>query len=65
MKIGISPVLQFSYIVSELERTAQNVKRLAYVEPHFDGNFDIVPVEMNDVIENFWKGVIVEADGLN
>ncbi|KAA8915310.1 hypothetical protein TRICI_002539 [Trichomonascus ciferrii] len=63
----ISPIPIFSYIITELERRAQNGHRLAYlhiVEPRVEGTIDARKVVgSNDWVRYIWTGTIVRAGG--
>lgn len=67
MDFGISPIPVFSYLVSELEKRAQQGKRLSYihvVEPRVTGNMDVENPDIkhsNDFIRSIWHGVLMRA----
>jgi NADPH2 dehydrogenase len=67
----VSPIPQFSYVVSELERRRLDGKGLAYihvVEPRMaPGNFERDDIEegySNRLIFDIWKGPVIRAGGL-
>ncbi|ANB15040.1 Oye3p [Sugiyamaella lignohabitans] len=67
MHPGVSPIPQWSYLISELERRAQQGNRLAYihlVEPRVNGNVDIEYTGSNEFARNIWQGILVRAGGL-
>lgn len=63
----VSPVAQFGYLVSELQRRANQGNELAYisvVEPRVSGINDVKVSEQfgsNDFIRSIWKGVVLKA----
>ncbi|ANB11324.1 Oye3p [Sugiyamaella lignohabitans] len=65
---GVSPIPQWSYIITELEKRAQEGNRLAYihlVEPRVDGSVDRDDFAgSNEFARNIWQGIILRAGGL-
>ncbi|KAA8916705.1 hypothetical protein TRICI_001163 [Trichomonascus ciferrii] len=63
----LSPIPTFSYIITELERRAQQGKRLAYlhvVEPRVVGTMDAATtVGSNEWIQHIWTGALIRAGG--
>lgn len=63
----VSPVAQFGYVISELQRRANQGNELAYisvVEARVSGNVDVLSDEQfgnNDFIRSIWKGVLLKA----
>lgn len=71
-KRGQSPIPQWSYLVSELEKRAQNGNRLAYlhlIEPRgiagADPRAKFNSAATNDVFAEMWSGVLIRAGGFN
>lgn len=76
MDSGVSPIPQFSYIVAELQRRANEGRELAYVhliEPRYvflrpsaTEWVEFTYVEgSNDFVRAIWKGVLVRAGGFD
>uniref|UniRef100_A0A060TGC2 ARAD1D22440p n=1 Tax=Blastobotrys adeninivorans TaxID=409370 RepID=A0A060TGC2_BLAAD len=66
---GVSPIPQWSYLASELEKRRRNGKELAYihlVEPRVGGNADreTQDHESNDFFRLIYGGIIIRAGGL-
>lgn len=66
----INPMVSYGYILSELERRANNGKRLAYVsfvEPRIYGGTSVdekTPLPDSHWVNELWKGVIIRAGNL-
>lgn len=69
---GVSPIPQYSYVIAELQRRAEQGKPLAYihvVEPRVSGtganaNYTKVQERYNDFVRFIWQGVIIRAGNL-
>ncbi|CDO55436.1 similar to Saccharomyces cerevisiae YPL171C OYE3 Conserved NADPH oxidoreductase containing flavin mononucleotide (FMN) [Geotrichum candidum] len=67
----VSPIPQFSYVITELEKRALEGKQLAYislVDPHITMDIQMNEIETqdsNDFARQIWTGVIVKASGFN
>lgn len=69
---GISPIPQWSYLVAEIERRAQEGKRIAYihaVEPRISGvaentRYKDVKNDLNEFITDIWKGIFIRCGAL-
>lgn len=65
----IDPLTTYSYILHELEKSAQKGNRLAYVsiiEPRVDGNSTVKKehkVGDNSFVYDIWKGTVLRAGG--
>ncbi|KAF5116470.1 hypothetical protein DV454_001664 [Geotrichum candidum] len=68
---GVSPIPQFSYIITELEKRALEGKQLAYislVDPRITLDTQMNEIETqdsNNFARQIWTGVIVKASGFN
>lgn len=68
MDPGVSPIPQFSYIVSELQRRANEGKQLAYIhmiEPRVINWADIETANTNRFVRDIWSGALIRAGGYN
>lgn len=70
MEVGISPIPQFSYLVTELQRRALAGNELSYihlVDPRWtlstDGSGLKYTEGSNAFVREIWKGVLVRANG--
>lgn len=69
---GVSPIPQYSYVITELQRRAEQGKPLAYihvVEPRVSGTennekYTQVQEHFNDFVRFIWRGVIIRAGNL-
>jgi NADPH2 dehydrogenase len=63
-----SPIPQWAYITTELEKRAQEGNRLAYihiVEPRVNGYLDLETFAgSNDFFQHIWKGNVIKAGGM-
>lgn len=68
MDPGVSPIPQFSYIVSELQRRANEGNQLAYIhmiEPRVINWADIETANTNRFVRDIWTGILIRAGGYN
>jgi NADPH2 dehydrogenase len=69
MEYGNSAIPQFSYVMSQIEKRAQEGNRLAYVhivEPRVSGSVDstVIAPGNNDFVRQIWKGIIIKAGAM-
>ena len=68
---GVSPIPQFSYVITEIEKRALEGKELAYislVDPRisFDSQQNKIETHYStDFVRQIWNGVIIKASGFN
>lgn len=71
VEYGVSPIPQWSYVTSELQKRKEEGKEIAYlsvVDPRFtvDKNFNLVKCDgSNEFIREIFKGVIIKAGGFD